>query len=84
MSFAEFQIRLFAYRRMQTREWEKTRLIAYSAFIGSHQDPKKLPKTIDSFMKLDSDNGSKKEVSKEMKERFLNAYKEYLNKVQHG
>lgn len=52
MTFAEFQIRLFAYKRMELREWEKVRQIAWSAFIAPHQDPKKLPKTIDRFMSL--------------------------------
>jgi len=83
MTFAEFQIRLFAYKRMQLREWEKVRQIAWSATIGSHQDPKKLPKTIDKFMDL----GHKKQnkgVSDEQKENFLKVYKEYLNQSKNG
>ena len=80
MTFAEFQIRLFAYKRMQLREWEKVRQISWSAFIGSHQDPKKMPKTIDKFMKLDS-GVEKTSVSDAQKERFKNAYSEYLKQV---
>ena len=83
MTFAEFQIRLFAYKRMELREWEKVRQIAWSAFIAPHQDPKKLPKTIDKFMNLNG-NAIKKGVSEEQKENFLKAYKEYLNHKKNG
>ena len=83
MSFAEFQIRLFAYKRMQLREWEKVRQIAWSATIGSHQDPKKLPKTIDKFMDLGNKKVNKG-VSEEQKANFLKVYKEYLNQSKNG
>lgn len=82
MTFAEFQIRLFAYKRMELREWEKVRQISWSAFIAPHQDPKKLPKSIDKFMSLG--NNTKKEVSTNQKENFLKAYKEYLNQKKNG
>lgn len=78
MTFAEFQIRLFAYKRMELREWEKVRQIAWSSFIAPHQDPKKMPKSIDKFMNL----GNEKKrigVGAEQRENFLKAYKEYLN-----
>jgi hypothetical protein len=78
MTFAEFQIRLFAFQRMELRAWEKVRQIAWSAFIGSHQDPKKMPKSIDKFMNLGGDK-PKQGVSEEQKANFLKAYKEYLN-----
>ena len=84
MTFAEFQIRLFAYKRMQLRDWEKVRQIAWSAFIGSHQDPKKMPKSIDKFMALDFGGKPKSGVSENQKERFLQAMKEYKNKVNNG
>ena len=83
MTFAEFQIRLFAYKRMQLREWEKVRQISWSAFIGSHQDPKKMPKTIDKFMRLDNGE-AKPSVSEAQKERFRNVYSEYLKQVNNG
>ncbi len=81
MTFAEFQIRLFAYKRMQLREWEKVRQISWSAYIGSHQDPKTMPKTIDKFMSLDNGNKDKSRVSKEQRESYLLAYSEYLKQV---
>jgi hypothetical protein len=83
MTFAEFQIRLFAYKRIQLREWEKVRQIAWSATIGSHQDPKKLPKTIEKFMSLGSEK-VKIGVSEDQKTNFLKVYKEYLNNSKNG
>lgn len=83
MTFAEFQIRLFAYKRMELREWEKVRQIAWSAFIAPHQDPKKLPKTIDKFMNLGNDK-PRQGVTDNQKNAFLNAMKEYLEKTQNG
>ena len=84
MTFAEFQIRLFAYKRMQLRDWEKVRQIAWSAFIGSHQDPKTMPKSIDKFMNLDISNERKSNVSDAQKERFLNAMSEYIKQSKNG
>lgn len=84
MTFAEFQIRLFAYKRMELREWEKVRQIAWSAFIAPHQDPKKLPKSIDKFMNLGGSNNTNRGVGIEQKENFLKAYKEYLNQKKNG
>ena len=83
MTFAEFQIRLFAYKRMQLREWEKVRLISWSAFIGSHQDPKTMPKTIDKFMSLDNTN-AKKGITEDKKKRYLEAMREYLKQSNNG
>lgn len=83
MTFAEFQIRLFAYKRIQLREWEKVRQIAWSATIGSHQDPKKLPKTIEKFMNLGNEK-AKIGVSEDQKTNFLKVYKEYLNQSKNG
>lgn len=77
MTFAEFQIRLFAYKRMQLEDWKKFRLVAYNALVAPYQDYKKLPKTMDKFMDL-SDGHVKIGVSDVQKERFLDAYKEYL------
>lgn len=78
MSFAEFQIRLFAWKRTEERAWEKVRLLAWYSMTGSHLDPKKLPKSINNFMKLGIDNRQKSRVSDAQKEAFMNAMKEYL------
>lgn len=84
MTFAEFQIRLFAYKRMQLEDWKKFRLVAYNALIAPYQDHKKLPKTMDKFMDLSSGQTQKQGVTEEQKERFLVAYKEYLKESTNG
>jgi hypothetical protein len=84
MCFAEFQIRLFAYKRVQLREWEKVRFMAWSSTIGSHQDPKKLPKTIEKFMPLADNEGSKRGVTDAQRENYLQVYKEYLKQISNG
>ena len=84
MCFAEFQIRLFAYKRVQLREWEKVRFMAWSSTIGSHQDPKKLPKNIEKFMPLNQGDGEVKRVTDEQKEAYLVVYAEYLKTINNG
>jgi len=82
MTFAEFQIRLFAYKRMQLEDWKKFRLVAYNALIAPHQDYKKLPKNIDKFMDLSGGKTQQKGVSDIQKERFLQEYAKYLKNIQ--
>ena len=77
MSFAEFQIRLFAYKRVQEREWEKVRILAWYAMTGSHQDPKKMPKSLSQFMSLDLDKKTSI-ISDAQKQRFIEAMAEYV------
>lgn len=82
MSFAEFQIRLFAYERMEIKDWEKIRFIGWCSTIGSHQDPKKLPKSIEKFLPLG--NKPRTNVTDEMKQQYLEAYSEYLKEKNDG
>jgi hypothetical protein len=70
MTWAEFCIRQHAYRRMDKDQWMKVREIAYSALVGSHLDPKKLPKTKNDFIKLDE---KQEKVTDLMKEAINNA-----------
>jgi hypothetical protein len=78
MTWAEFQIRLFAYNRIQKMEWLKLRELAWASLIGSHYDPKKLPKSKDSFMPLDNDKVKQQGITDIQKEAFLKATKQYL------
>lgn len=80
MSFAEFQIRLFAWKRTQEREWEKVRILAWYCMTGSHMDPKKMPKSITHFMSLDIDK-KQNVISEAHKQRFLDAMKEYVKQI---
>ena len=81
MTFAEFQIRLFAYKRMQLEDWKKYRLVAYNALIAPYQDYKKLPKAMDKFMDLSGGKVANKGVSDEQKQRFIEEYQKYLNQT---
>lgn len=81
MTYAEFQIRFFAYNSVQKKEWEKIRFIAYHSLVAPYQDYKKLPKSLEKFLPL---NGNKRQsggVTDEMKQRFLEEYKNYLNQT---
>ena len=82
MTWAEFRIRQFAYRRMDRNEWYKVREIAYSALIGSHVDPKKLPKNKDKFMKLDNRQAKATEKAKERMREVAEIYR--LQKQKNG
>lgn len=80
MSFAEFQIRLFAWSRMQEREWEKVRILAWYSMTGSHMDPKKMPKTLTQFMSLGLDK-KQSIISDVHKQRFLEEMAEYVKQA---
>ena len=58
--------------------------MAWSSTIGSHQDPKKLPKNIEKFMPLNQGDGEVKRVTDEQKEAYLVVYAEYLKKINNG
>ena len=89
MPWCEFLIKSYAYNRMQEEKLRHTRLIAYNAQIGSHLDPKKLPRSIDQFMKIgsennsakNSDNPNKKLIFDDMKELFRKRMSEYKNQL---
>ena len=85
MPWCEFLIKSYAYNRMQEEKLRHTRLIAYSSQIGSHLDPKKLPRSIDQFMRIgsennsdkNSDNSNKNAIFDDMKELFRKRMSEY-------
>jgi hypothetical protein len=81
MTYAEFQIRFFAYNSVQKKEWEKVRFMAYHALVAPYQDYKKLPKSLEKFLPLGSSKASKG-VTEEVKERFLEEYRNYLTQTQ--
>lgn len=85
MPWCEFLIKSYAYNRMQEEKLRHTRLIAYSAQIGSHLDPKKLPRSIDQFMPIGSEKSARKSnknvISDDMKELFKKRMQEYKNQI---
>jgi len=78
MSWREFQLRSHGFKRADKNQWVKVREIAYNSLIGSHLDPKKLPKTREKYLPLEAEQATKG-VSNERKEMFLQAFKNYLN-----
>ena len=74
MTWSEFLIRQHAYHRIEKNEWYKIREIAYASLIGSHIDPKKLPKSKEKFIPLDSSNDL--EIDK-MRQTILKAQQAY-------
>src|SRR5690554_2391019 len=81
MPWCEFLIKSYAYSRMQEEKLRHTRLIAYSAQIGSHLDPKKLPRSIDQFMPIGNEKSVEKSnksvIFEDMKELFKKRMQEY-------
>ncbi len=81
MPWCEFLIKSYAYNRMQEEKLRHTRLIAYSSQIGSHLDPKKLPRSIDQFMQIGSEKNARKSnknvIFDDMKELFKKRMQEY-------
>ena len=60
MPWCEYLIKCFAWSRMEKEKWKHTRLIAYEARIGSHLDPKTLPKTIENYLPLETRKKNRK------------------------
>ena len=58
MSWAEFRIRLFAYKRMQKNKIDLFRMHAFHAAQGGLYAfaPNKFPKTLDKFWKVSNTN----------------------------
>jgi hypothetical protein len=77
MTWAEFQIRLFAYKRQDLYEWQKLRELMWITYIAPHQDPKKMAKRKEAFLPLLGDKKQSLGVSEEQKENFLKAYKKW-------
>ena len=84
MTWAEFRIKLHAYKRIELNEWQRTRLIAYQVHLLQYMFSKKKPPKIDDFMPLEP--VKKKEVNdyaEMMRERIKQAQEQYL-KEKHG
>lgn len=77
MTWAEFQIRAFAYRRMQEKKELLAREGAWASLIGSHYNPKKLPKSKDKFWRI---GVKERKVDDRMKEAIRRAQEEYFKK----
>lgn len=59
---------------MQKERMRHSRLVAYSALIGSHYDPKKLPKNEEAFLPIDQ---KRREKNKDIIDLFNRRKKEW-------
>ena len=75
MTWAEFQIRLFAYKRIDLYEWEKLREVMWTTYIAPHQDPKKMTKRKEQFLPLHKDKKQSGSISDAQKEMFIKEFK---------
>jgi len=78
MTWAEFLIRLYAYKRREKKAWFKVREIAWYSLIGSHVDPKKIPKDKEKFIRLENKNTTTDLI----KERIKEAQRKYFKEIE--
>lgn len=71
MTWSEFQIRLFAYKRQDLYEWQKLRELMWTTYIAPHQDYTKMVKRKELFLPLENDQKVKIGVTDAQKEMFL-------------
>lgn len=77
MPWCEYLIKCYAWRRMDTNEWRRARMIAFNARIGSHLDPKRLPKTEHDFLPLDDSMKKTRRASPEAMEQLRKERADY-------
>lgn len=81
MTWAEFQIRLFAYRRMDLYDWEKIREQMWITYIANYQDVKKMAKRKELLLPLAKDKIQGINVTQEHKDKFLEEFKKWQKTV---
>lgn len=69
MSFREFMLKSYAYNRIQKEKLRHTRFISYFSLVGSHYDPKRLPRSLENFFQIDGDKEIEP-MSDDMREMF--------------
>lgn len=83
MTWAEFQLRLISFNRMQEDKILIARRLAWVSLIAPNYDPKKL-KSMTEERLWSIGNKKFKRVSDKSKERFIEEYKKYLEKAKHN
>jgi hypothetical protein len=84
MSYAEFQIRAFAYNRLMLRELKLYRKQLYTQIIAPHQDVKKIPKSEQQFMPLFGESQVKQKIPDEVKKRYMEKLETYKRLQREG
>lgn len=81
MCWNEFQIRLFAYKRMDLYKWQQLRELMWITYIAPHQDYKKMAKRKEILLPLNGDRKQGIGVSEAHKELFLKEFKKWQDAV---
>lgn len=68
-----------AYRRIEKEKWRRARLIAFYSMIGSHLDPKKLPKSEENWLRIDAPSRKQHNKNLEALEIMRELAKEFQN-----
>lgn len=71
---SEFVLRVQGWKREQKRQLYRDRRTWYNTLIGPHLDPKKLPKTEEAYMSIDSEKGK---LTDQMRENWKQAVEKY-------
>ena len=79
MTMAEFNIRLFAFKRMSKDREMLFREVAWSAYISGNLDPKKMAKTKDKYWSIGV-NQKKNSNIEAMRNAIEKAKLEYQNR----
>ena len=77
---AEFNIRLFSFKRLERNKEVLFREVAWQSLVGSHADPKKIPKNRQKFWQIGEVSKIDKETKDRMKEAMLHAMSNYTKR----
>jgi hypothetical protein len=77
MTWAEFRIRLFSYKRQSLNDWYKVREVTYQIYVSNWQNPKKKPLSKSRFWNLE---GNKNKMTEAMRKRIIEVKAEYNTK----
>jgi hypothetical protein len=77
MTWAEFNIRLFGFKRIEKRRFLKWRDLLWTVYSAPHLDPKHMAKNINSFMPLEGN----RRISDKQIERMKRAQAEFERKL---
>jgi len=81
MTWSEFLIRLYAFKRMRKYDRYMTREVMWTSLIAPHYDPKKLPKSKESFFPIED---VEDDVTQKIKDRIRVAREQYIKDKQNG
>ena len=80
MTWAEFQLRLFAYNRIQKNEWLKITELSTNALIAGFIDGKEKKKRINEIRKSYLGEGKSNGLNELQRDAILKAQQQYNNK----